>query len=377
MNVKIGNIWYFFFIILTAGITVGLYFLLKKRSLKTKKIVLFSILMFNLVLHFLKAFIPPYSLDPNRAARDLWFINICAVSVASFPFIFICKSKTAKDFMFYLGLISGFLALAYPTEALGNVYVLDTLRFYLCHMIIFIVPLLMILLKVHTLDYRRIWRIPFCMMLVFLGIICNQVLQSELGFVGLRGDDMLGIGYKNSSLIWGPGSEADGLAKIFSWLTPKFMTKVPFGAYAGQTKYWPFFWILPATFFYFWIIPFFLCLPWEFKHFKNDIVWLWKKISKKKVIVVETQQLDMETANGSIEEDKKENKKEKTTKKTIVSPKKKEKKATRTKVKKEKAKAPEEMKEEKEIAVSASKENIKNIEKTTEVALREKMKRSK
>ena len=130
--VKLFNFWYFFFIVLTAGVIVGLYFLLRNKSDKTKKIVLFSILLFNLALHFLKLTFPPYSDDLSKAMRDVWFINLCATSVLFFPFIFISKNNGAKDYMVSIGLISGFLAVLYPTEAIGNsVLSLDLWRFYI------------------------------------------------------------------------------------------------------------------------------------------------------------------------------------------------------------------------------------------------------
>ena len=64
--------------------------------------------------------------------------------------------------MFYLGVLSGVLAFLIPTEALGkSVATLDLWRFYVCHLIIVAVPLLMVILKQHELDYKRIWKIPF------------------------------------------------------------------------------------------------------------------------------------------------------------------------------------------------------------------------
>lgn len=278
--VKLANFWYFFFIILTAGIVVGLYFLFRNKSLKARKILVGSLLVFNLALHFLKLLIPPYSTNPDFALESVWFINICAVSVATFPFLFFSKSDTAKDWMFYLGVISGFLSLVYPTEALGkSLLTPDLWRFYFCHMIIFIAPLLMILLGVHKLNYKNIWKMPFCMLAVMLFIMCNQVLQAELGIISLRGDNILeaGCGYRNTSLIWGP---TDDLAAIFTWLTPNFMKTIPWGEYAGQVKYWPFFYLVPGVLFYFWVLPLLICLPWELKHIKEDIKKI-KFFSKK------------------------------------------------------------------------------------------------
>jgi len=280
--VKLANFWYFFFIILAAAIIVGLYFIFRKRSMRAKKILIGSLLFFNLALHYLRFLFPPYAGNPAMIMENAWFINICAVSVLTFPFLFLSKSNTGKDWMFYIGVISGFLSLVYPTEALGkSVETFDLWRFYICHMIIIVAPLLMILLKVHKLNYHNVWKMPFCMMAVLLFIICNQVLQSELGIIDMRGDDILkpGCGYRNTSLIWGP---TDDVSAIFTWLTPDFMKVVPTGEFAGQTKYWPFFYLVPGCFVYFLTIPFLLCLPWEIKHIKQDFIKIKTYFTKRK-----------------------------------------------------------------------------------------------
>ena len=270
--VQLGNFWYLFFIAFTVSSIVGLYFLFRNKSTMAKKILIASLLLFNLALHFIKLLFPPYSTDKMFGIESAWFINICAVSVVSFPLIFFSKSDTLKDWMFYLGCISGGLAVLYPTEALDkSILTLDLWRFYFCHMIILIAPLLTVLLKVHTLNYRNIWKMPFCMMGVLLFIMCNQVLQSELGIVPLRGNDLFAdhCGYRNNSLFWGP---SDGLAAIFTWATPEFMKTIPVGEFAGQEKYWPVFYLFPACCVYFIVIPLLLCLPWEKGRIKEDFL---------------------------------------------------------------------------------------------------------
>ena len=278
--VKLFNFWYLFFIVLLAGAIVGLYFLLRNRTDRTKKWVLGSILFFNLALHFLKLTFPPYSTNPELAMREVWFVNVCATSVLFFPFIFISKSKTAKDYMVFLGIISGFLAMLYPTEAIDkSVLTLDLWRFYICHGIIIAVPMLTVLLKLHRLDVKRIWKMPICMCAMLLFIICNQVLQSELGIIPLRNGDMLNINFRNPSLIWGP---TDAVAVLFSWLTPGFMKKIPVGEFAGQEKYWPFFWMVPGIVVYFLLIPLIICLIFDFKATLNTFVSLFKLFKFKK-----------------------------------------------------------------------------------------------
>ena len=56
MIIEMFNVWYFIWIILSVGTYIGLYFLLRKKSEKTKRLVLFSILLFALL--FLGAILP-------------------------------------------------------------------------------------------------------------------------------------------------------------------------------------------------------------------------------------------------------------------------------------------------------------------------------
>ncbi|MBE5756303.1 MAG: hypothetical protein E7342_00720 [Clostridiales bacterium] len=283
MLVRMFNFWYFFWILIGAGLTALLYFLLKNKSDKVKKWAIFSILAFALVLHFLKLLIPPYSTDETVRLRDIWFINICGANIFLFPFIFLSKSKYAKDYMFYLGVISGFLALVYPTEAIGktveNPFVLDTIRFYIHHIIIFMGPLLMVLLGVHKISYKRVFSAPIGLLLVMLFIMLNQVLQSEIGFTNLRNEDFFAIGYRNNSFIWGPGEDA--LAQIFVIFSPKIFRVIPFGPYAGQEKFWPWFWIIVPVFVYVTPLAFLLCMIFDRKAFISDIKNLYIKIKNK------------------------------------------------------------------------------------------------
>ncbi len=283
MEIQMFNFWYFFWIFLSIGSTVGLYFLLRRTSQRTQKIVLFSTLAFALVLHFLKAYIPPYSTDQSRLYRDSWFINICGANIGLFPFLFFVKNKYVKDYMFYLGVLGGFIAILYPIEPIQKVDQLaeglDIVRFYVHHHILWSVPTLMVALRLHTLSYKRVWAVPGCFMVLLLFIMLNQIFQSELGFIPLRDGDLLSPNYKNTSYIWGPGSEK-GIVDILTAFCPEFFTKIPVGEFAGQTKYWPWFWLLvPAHVL---LIPlcFLMSLITDHKQFREDVLTLKNKITE-------------------------------------------------------------------------------------------------
>ena len=285
MFIAMFNFWYFFWLILAAGATVGLYFLLRNRSIFTQKAILFSLLAIGLLLHFLKVYIPPYSVDEARMLRDSWFINICGANIALFPFMFFSKKDSVKDYMFYIGVLSGLIALFYPQEPIAKVdqYAeqLDIVRFYYHHWMVLAVPLLMVLLGHHTLSYKRIWAAPVGLLLLMLFILLNQLFQSELGYIPLRNQaEFFAIGYKNTSYIWGPGTD-DAIGNFLALFTPKFFRTVPVGQYAGQEKYWPWFWMIVPVFVLVTPLSFLLSLIFDGKNFAKDVKSLKNDIFKK------------------------------------------------------------------------------------------------
>ena len=281
MNIQFFNFWYFFWLVICIGSVVGLYFLLRNRSAKTQKIVLSCILFSGLLLHFLKVFIPPYSTDISRLYRDIWFINICGANILLFPFMFFSKNQTVKDYMFCVGLLSGLLSIFLPLEPIQKVNqageILDIIRFYYHHTMLWAVPLLMVLFKLHKPNYKSCWKVPIVLLTVMLFIILNQIFQSELGFIGLRSNDFFDINYKNTSYIWAPGDDAIG--KILSFMCPEFFKTVPVGQYAGQAKYWPWFWLIVPAFVYLTPLSFLVILIFDFKHFKNDFWFFVDKLN--------------------------------------------------------------------------------------------------
>jgi uncharacterized membrane protein YwaF len=280
------NGWYFFWLLLAAAGVTGLYFLLRNKSEKTKKWVLFGFLALGLVLHFTKVYYPPYSTDEARMLRDSWFVNICAANIALFPFMFWSKNEKIKDYMFYIGVLSGLIALFYPQEPMAKVdqaaEQLDIIRFYYHHWMVMAVPVLMLLFGHHKLSYKRLLSAPTGLLLVMLFIMLNQIFQSELGFIPLRNrEDFFGIGYKNTSYIWGPGTN-DAIGSFLAIFTPEFFKTVPVGEFAGQMKYWPWFWLIVPVYVLVTPLSFLVAISFNGKEFVSDMKALPAKLRSKK-----------------------------------------------------------------------------------------------
>ena len=258
--VQFFNFYYFLYLGLAVGVLIGLFLLLRNRSERTINVVLFSILMANFALHFLKLFADFYQERMPWVIRAVTPENICAVSVLIFPFFFLSKNKLLRDYIYYIGLISGIGATLFPIDVIAyNAFEFETIRYYVAHSLIWIVPLLMVMLKTHTLEYKRILRVPLIALSVLCLILINEVILTGIGLV--RHDILFSYEFRNAALIFGPNPAIPFVGTMFLPLTPEIFTVIPFGENAGTTFYWPIIWMIIPAYIYFCVIAGVLALP--------------------------------------------------------------------------------------------------------------------
>lgn len=269
------SLFYYIYILACIGVFLGLYFGLKNRSEKVKYYVLFGVLAFNFALHFIKLSFPQY-IDKGfpQIIRKCTFENICAVSTLIFPFIYLSNWKSGKDYMFYLGIISGVVGCVAPMPVRGyEFYQLETMRFYICHASLWQVPLLMVIFGLHNLDYRRIWK-SFA---IYFGVLClimvNELILIRIGWV--QTDTLEGFfdpSERDMGYAVGVPPAMQKIADIILWCTPK----------AWKSPYVPILWELFPVIIYGGILAMLMCAYWEHEHIRQDILALAEKIRIKR-----------------------------------------------------------------------------------------------
>ena len=276
MILNVNNPYYWMYPALGLAVCLVLYFLLRRRSPKVQDIVLFALLAANFALHFLKLLFPPYSeKEFADAIQSVTPENVCAINTMLFPFLFLKKGGVLRDYMFYIGVISGIAATFIP-ESIENSgpFDFDTIRYYFCHTILWTVPLLMVVFGRHKLNYRRIGLVPLMYLLALAIIVVNEVSLVTLGYDSLG--YLLKCDHGNGGMAFGPYPDIDeSLLKILLALVPDCFTPAGTGDY-----YVPVLWQLFPVYVIGCPVGFLMALYWERKRFISDVKFICSAVAR-------------------------------------------------------------------------------------------------
>lgn len=275
MKVQLLNGLYFLFIGFYVLITVACDFFLKNKSEKFRYRFILVMTFIGFSLHFLKQFFEPYRSDFPYSLKKSTFENICAVSTLIFPFIFMSKNKAMKDYMAIIGMLSGVAAAFFPTEVLDkNPFTFDGIRFYICHLIIFLAPYLMVRYHLHEISYKKLIHVPVGFLIVLGVIIINEVILMGINLVEPNIEDLFDANYRNSSLIFGISDNLKPVGFLLDFFCPKIFKYNPI---THEQQYWPLIWIVIPVFIYAYLFGFILCMIFNFKEIKADFPRYFRK----------------------------------------------------------------------------------------------------
>ena len=253
MQIQLLNRYYFLYMGIAILLLVGLYIVLRHQ--KDAYFILKIIAFLNLGIHFCKLLIEPYRSGLPDTLRKITPENICAVSTIVLPFVLLLKDGKIKNYFFFISFIGGFSAIFYPMEALGKeAFSLDTIRFYLCHMILFFIPVLATLLGYFQFqyDWKSVLSIPILFLMVECIILGNEYVLKWIGFVNSDWSVFYNRVDRNSSFIFGPLPALDGCYQvIMDFMVPRFLKTDYFGVTIDGVFYFPVLWMTIPVLVYF------------------------------------------------------------------------------------------------------------------------------
>lgn len=222
-------------------LTIVLLKWLKPKDNEYRYKVLLVFAGLALVLHVTKIFFFPYNTHvfPN-ILRKSTLENVCAFGAVAYLFILISKNKIAIDYMMIVGMLGGLAAFLYPTEVILGLFdsmpvsykltliSYDTIRFYVVHYLLFIIPFIMYYFKMHKLEMKRVIYLPITVLLMMTIVYLNEVLLRSIGWLDdvnnfFGRDIFFDRNIRNSSFVFGLPDNFMGVGRIFNIFVPKFL----------------------------------------------------------------------------------------------------------------------------------------------------------
>lgn len=240
----------------------------------------------NFAIHFLKQLSPSYIAEwPTGLIRSTPE-NLCALLITVSPFVYLSKNRYLKDYLVVVGLVSGVMAILIPTVPTGlgekiqqSEGLLESIRYFACHVPLVLVGILSIAFDIHRPDYRRLWALPLLFMAAFLIIFLDDLVMAGIGLLKPEPFyQLFSRDFYNPSLVFGVTSNWD---KVFSWayywLIP-FLYHLPNGELAFVPVIWP----LLALYFAVYPLFFLAYMPFQHKRMKEDFLALRARFKEKR-----------------------------------------------------------------------------------------------
>lgn len=228
MTIQYGSFAYFLYIFIALGLTAGIYFLLRKRKEKTKKIAVFCLMFVNTFQHFFKFIFWPHLFGTGFGHINTLY-NMCAFLIVISPLILLSKSDTWKNFITYVGSVAGMIAMVVPHWFIGlNAFSWEAIRFYFCHTFLFMTSILPALLGIYKINYRVFWKLPFLLFFGMVIIVFNDFVCVSLGFIDVKGDFYGWLYSVNTMFIMHPPEAFPIMEKICAVFTPEYLEGIAF-----------------------------------------------------------------------------------------------------------------------------------------------------
>lgn len=266
MSVAFGNIFYFLPILIAVLIAVAGALICHKKGERFTRIFVLVVYLISFAIHFLMALTPYYQIDMPLSLAHIALPVLCGVYAVFAPFLFWFGKGYAKDYLFYIGLLSFVGTYLNPTTPTGlgtkytfadSVYLWEVIRYYACHLALLVGPVCMLAGGCYRISYRRLWALPLTFagamgMTVVNAIVFSFVVKHPWFPTTWYGPDGIFNRFAthafmaNKGYAMGPDPSIDPYVK---WLYPFLIPGLQYYYSDGQMLFTPVVWTLPLTYF--------------------------------------------------------------------------------------------------------------------------------
>ena len=171
---QLFDVYHTLSVLAIAALFCALFFPLRKKSLRAKKIALCVVMGLNLFQHFFKFWVWPHMWGEGFGVKNTAY-NVCAFLILLCPAALFTKNRLLKQFQFYVGTCAGLFAPIFPVQYLGQTMLQwEYLRFWSCHTLLFLSSFLPGVWDMVPFRMRDGWKFGF----LFLGMLCIIFLNN-------------------------------------------------------------------------------------------------------------------------------------------------------------------------------------------------------
>lgn len=190
MVISFLNLTFWLLLLLMVLLIVGLYFILRNKSEKTKVIVLSAISVFNIIFFFVyKTWLMNDAeyLEISNLEKFNWWselpLQLCNISMFMIPVALIFKLDSLKSYIFFISTLGAFMAMCFPETAFtdSNIFLLRNIGFYGTHVIIFVLGISVVTLGLYKPKLKGIYKpalTALCLATVMFGV--NTILRNTV-----------------------------------------------------------------------------------------------------------------------------------------------------------------------------------------------------
>lgn len=240
MTIRLFSLGYFFFPIVFAFLFFLFLWFFKDKSKLQREVFIFILAAINVFQHLFKRLL--FGFQYSRFGLENTAYNMCSFLIITMPFALVKKGGTYKIFSAFIGTAAGLIAMLIPYWFWGkSVFEVESIRFYVCHGLLFLTGALQIAFKSINVDYKNCFVIPLWFFFALGFVILDIVVYYRMK--GLK--DAFWIAYGlNPVYSMHPPENLWRIVKVVAHISPTVFIQYKIGAFLPFWYFFPMYFII-------------------------------------------------------------------------------------------------------------------------------------